>query len=140
MTHFYWACMETRRLYLQGHSKPLLAVEYNGTCICNCVAPFPRKKKISLQSSNSFTPPSPILPTLRPPSFSAASSTKNTPLYLLMDQTQRSPSTNYITRSSANMTSTTRPHHTIYKSTKRLLFSLVNSLQYSTAPMKSSFY
>ena len=63
-----------------------------------------------------------------------------TPLFLTMAHTQRSAPTNHITRSSANLTSHTRPQPTIYKSSTRLLISLVNSLQYSTAPMKSSFY
>ena len=37
-----------------------------------------------------------------------------TPLFWLMDQTQRSPPTNYITRRSANMTSHQRPNQPIH--------------------------
>ena len=47
-----------------------------------------------------------------------------TPLYLLVDHTQRSAPTNYITRKSANLTSLTRPKSAIYKSTIHLPITL----------------
>ena len=83
---------------------------------------FPFIKNISLPSAHLRNPalnPSlpkssifPPFPILFPP---------NAPLYLLMEHTQRSPPTNYITWRSANMTSTPRPNHTISKSTTHLL-------------------
>ena len=75
-----------------------------------------------------YTSSKPIPQPLPPPvvhlsafSYSRQYVPPKAPLYLLMDHTQRSPPTNYITRRSDNMTSKARPNHTISKSTTRLL-------------------
>ena len=99
---------------------------------------FLHPHNILLQTPNSLRP----LPT---PYFQISALSRSgqhvfpkTPLYLTMDHTQRSAPANHITRTSANMTSRTRPHNKIYTSTKHLRTSLENSPSKERAPLQNT--
>ena len=132
----------TVRCKLSTHPTPLPILFPYLTPLLAPISPlfFSFIHNVLLQTLSSFRPlPSP------PPHFPLSILSRSgqhvppkTPLYLTMDHTQRSAPANHITRTSANMTSRTRPHNKIYTSTKHLRTSLENSPSKERAPLQNT--